>query len=55
MVDPRLVLGALILTASVGLGTGSSIAQQLAAQEQWLTSQRDNGVRGERVRDRRAA
>jgi hypothetical protein len=30
MVDPRLVLGALILTASVGLGTGSSIAQQLA-------------------------
>jgi len=30
MVDPRLVLGALILTASVGLGTGSSVAQQVA-------------------------
>jgi len=29
-VDPRLVLGALVLIASVGLGTGSGIAQQLA-------------------------
>jgi hypothetical protein len=30
MVDPRLALGALVLTAFVGLGTGSSVAQQLA-------------------------
>jgi len=29
-VDPRLVLGALVLIASVGLGTGSSVAQQVA-------------------------
>jgi hypothetical protein len=30
MVDPRLALGALVLTVSVGLGTVSSFAQQLA-------------------------
>ena len=28
---PRLVLGALVLTATVGLGTGSSVAQQVAS------------------------
>lgn len=30
MVDPRLALGVLVLTVSVGLGTVSSVAQQLA-------------------------
>jgi hypothetical protein len=40
-VDPRLVLGALILTASVGLGTGSSVAQQVAVS----TDQQDSTPR----------
>jgi len=29
-IGPRLVLGALVLTASVGLGVGNSVAQQVA-------------------------
>jgi hypothetical protein len=38
---PRLVLGALVLTASVGLATGSSVAQQVAVS----TDQQDSAPR----------
>jgi len=38
MVDPRLALGVLVLTVSVGLGTVSSVAQQLAASTEQQNS-----------------
>ena len=42
-IGPRLVLGALVLTASVGLGVGNSVAQQVAVStdQQDSTSRQD--------------